>query len=42
MVTETTSANTETLKEIDFSRNKESLVLVSSCCPLGFLETEPR
>jgi hypothetical protein len=30
IVTETTSANTETLKEIDFSRNKESLVLGQS------------
>jgi hypothetical protein len=27
IVTETTSANTKTLKGIDFSRNKESLVL---------------
>ena len=30
IVTETTSANTQTLKEIDFSRNKESLVLGQS------------
>ena len=30
VVTDTTSANTKTLKEIDFSRNKESLVFEQS------------
>ena len=30
IVTDTTSANTETLKEIDFSRSKESLVFEQS------------
>ena len=30
IVTDTTSSNTQTLKEIDFSRNKESLVFEQS------------
>jgi hypothetical protein len=30
IVTETTSANTQTLREIDFGRNKESLIFEQS------------
>jgi len=30
IVTDTTSANTQTLREIDFGRNKESLIFAQS------------